>query len=315
MDTRKLAAIAGISIPLLLWLMSSVLFIVYPWQSAVIRQFGELLSVKKDPGLYAKAPWQDVVFFDSRILTIDTSEPDSYITAEKENLLVDTYIKWRITTPRTYYEATGGGSETKAVARLREVINRGLRDEIGKRTVKDVVTGEREEVMEIMRTRANKDAASFGAEIVDVRLKRVDLPLAVSENVYKNMVEERRRIANERRATGEAEKEKIQAEADRERTVIIAKANQRSDILRGEGDAEAARVYAAAYSRHPEFYNFHRSLSAYEKTLGRDNDFFLLSPRSDYFRYLKDEHGGSSAADREKDDNAVRKAGTASPAN
>lgn len=299
MDSRKVIPIAGISLLLLMWLLSAVLFIVYPWQSAVIRQFGELLSVKKSPGLYVKAPWQDVVLFDSRILTIDTSDPDSYITAEKENLLVDTYIKWRIVAPRTYYEATGGGSETKAVARLREVINRGLRDEIGKRTVKDVVAGEREQVMEIMRTRANKDAASFGAEIVDVRLKRVDLPLAVSENVYKNMVEERRRIANERRATGEAEKEKIQAEADRERTVILARANQRADILRGEGDAEAARVYAAAYNRYPEFYNFHRSLSAYEKTLGHSNDFFLLSPRSDYFRYLKDENGGEDAEDIE----------------
>ena len=289
----KIVPLAAVSLLLLMWIMSSTLFIVYPWQSAVIRQFGELLSVKMEPGLYAKLPWQDVLFFDSRVLTIDTSEPDSYITAEKENLLVDTYIKWRIIDPRVFYEATGDGAELKAVARLREVINRGLRDEIGKRTVKDVVTGEREQVMEIMRARANSDAKSLGAEIVDVRLKRVDLPLAVSENVYKNMVEERRRIANERRSTGEAEKEKIQAEADRERTVLLARANQEADVLRGEGDAQAARIYANAYGQYAEFYSFYRSLAAYQRTLGHGNDFFLLSPQSDYLRYLKDEDGGA----------------------
>lgn len=289
----QLSTLLGVSLLLLMWLLSSALFIVYPWQSAVIRQFGELLSIKREPGLYVKAPWQDVLFFDSRILTIDTTEPDRYITAEKENLLVDTYIKWRITDPQKFYEATGGGAESKAVGRLLEVINRGLRDEIGKRTVKDVVTGEREQVMEIMRARANSDAQSFGAEIVDVRLKRVDLPVAVSENVYKNMIEERRRIANERRSTGEAEKEKIQAEADRARTVVIAQANRQAEVLRGEGDAETARIYADAYSRHSEFYGFYRSLTAYEKTLGNSNDFLILSPDSDFFRYLKSESGGA----------------------
>lgn len=289
--TRGALIVIGGIIILSLWLMSSTLFRVYPWHSAMIIQFGEPLGIKKAPGLYFKLPWQDVLLFDSRILTIDTTEPDRYITAEKENLLVDTYIKWRIIDPQTYYETTRG-IESAAVNRVLEVINRGLRDEIGKRTVKDVIAGEREQVMEIMRDRANNATRSFGLEIIDVRLKRVDLPLAVSENVYKNMIEERRRIANERRATGEAEKEKIQAEADRERTIILAKARQQADILRGEGDAESARIYATAYNQYPEFYDFHRSLAAYDRTLGNASDFFLLSPDSDFFRYLKDESGG-----------------------
>ncbi|MCH9758902.1 MAG: protease modulator HflC [Proteobacteria bacterium] len=291
MNKQHILPVTATALLLLFWLLSSVLFIVYPWQSVMIIQFGEPLSIKKDPGLYVKTPWQDLVFFDSRVLTIDPEEPDRYITAEKENLLVDAYIKWRITDPQKYYETTLG-VESTGVKRLLEVINRGLRDEIGKRTVKDVVTGEREEVMNIIRMRADEEASeSFGIEIVDVRLKRVDLPLAVSENVYKNMIEERRRIANERRSTGEAEKEKIKAEADRERTIIIALAEQKSSILHGEGDAESTRIYADAYNRYREFYDFYRSLAAYEKTLGNSSDFFLLSPNSDYFRYLKDENG------------------------
>lgn len=289
MQLRYLFALLATTFVLLLWLLSSVFFIVYPWQSTLILQFGELISVKQTPGLYAKLPWQDARYFDSRILTIDTADPDRFITAEKENLLVDSYIKWRIIDPKKYYE-TVRGQERAAVSRVVEVVNRGLRDEIGKRTVKDVVTGEREEVMSIMRERANDIAKkSYGMEIVDVRIKRVDLPTAVSENVYKNMIEERRRIANERRSTGEAEKEKIQAEADRERTVLLATARREGQELRGEGDAESARIYAEAYGQHPEFYDFYRSLEAYRNALGKPNDFFLLSPDSDFFRFLIDQ--------------------------
>ena len=279
---------------LLLWLLSSMLFIVYPWQSTLIIQFGELISVKQKPGLYVKAPWQTARFFDSRILTIDTADPDRYITEEKENLLVDSYVKWRITDPKKYYE-TLVGSESAAISRILEIVNKGLRDEFGKRTVKDVVTREREEVMSIMRERSNQGVASFGIEIIDVRLKRVDLPLAVSENIYKNMIEERRRIANERRSTGEAEKEKIEAEADRKRIVLLAEATREADRLRGEGDAKAAAIYAVAYNQHREFYDFYRSLTAYRRTLGSNQDLFLLSPDSDFFRYLKKDGGNAPA--------------------
>jgi len=262
----------------------------------VILQFGELITVKQTPGLYAKLPWQDARFFDSRILTIDTEDSDRYITAEKENLLVDSYIKWRIIDPKKYYE-TVNGQESLAIRRLLENINNGLRDEIGKRTVKDVVAGEREKVMEIMRSRADEAATSFGVTIVDVRLKRVDLPLAVSENVYKNMIEERRRIANERRSTGEAEKEKIKAEADRDRTIILAEAMRDAERTRGEGDGAAAKIYADAFNQDKDFYDFYRSMEAYRNTLGTQRDFFLLSPRSDFFRYLKNESGNSAYAD------------------
>ena len=287
---RQLAIFFGAFFALLI-LLGKSLFIVYPWQSALVLQFGKIVSAKQESGLYVKAPWQNLRLFDSRVLTIDTEEPDRYITAEKENLLVDSYVKWRIIDPPRFYERLLG-SEASAVGRLQEIINRGLRDEIGKRTVKDVVTGEREVVMRIMRDRANEGAQELGLEVLDVRMKRVDLPAGVSENVYKNMVEERRRIANERRSEGEAEKEKLRAEADRKRVVILSDAGRRAEEIRGRGDAEAAATYADAYSQHLDFYDFYRTLAAYRKTLGAGGDFFILSPESDFFRFLKEESGG-----------------------
>ncbi|MGI9307390.1 MAG: protease modulator HflC [Gammaproteobacteria bacterium] len=293
-NARPLALFLG-GVFLLMALLGNSLFIVYPWQSALVLQFGEIVAAKQSPGLYAKAPWQSLRLFDSRVLTIDTEEPDRYITAEKENLLVDSYVKWRIIDPPRFYERLLG-SETSAAGRLQEIINRGLRDEIGKRTVKDVVTGERERVMQIMRDRANEGADELGLEVLDVRMKRVDLPAGVSENVYKNMIEERRRIANERRSEGEAEKEKIRAEADRERVVILSDAARRGEEIRGRGDADAAGKYAAAFSQHLDFYDFYRTLAAYRKTLGAGGDFFILSPESDFFRFLKEESGGAPPA-------------------
>ncbi|MDM5146793.1 protease modulator HflC [Candidatus Persebacteraceae bacterium Df01] len=283
-------AVVAASLLLLVILLSASLFIVYPWQSAMILQFGEIVSVKKEPGLYAKAPWHSLLMFDSRVLTIDTDEPDRFITAEKENVLVDSYIKWRIVEPAKFYERLAG-NESQAEGRLLDVVNRGLRDEIGKRTVKNVVTGEREEIMRIMRSRATEAATDFGVEVLDVRLKRVDLPTGVSEEVFKNMIEERRRIANERRAEGEAEKEKIRAEADRDRVILLSEAARKAEELRGRGDAEAAATYSAAFSQHPNFYDFYRSMAAYRRTLGTSGDFFLLSPESDFFRFLKEEDG------------------------
>ena len=293
MSKNNIYAGFAVAVVLILWLLSAVAFIVYPWQRALVLQFGELLTVKEEPGLYFKPPWQDVLYFDSRTLTIDTEEPDRYITAEKENLLVNSYIKWRIVEPKKYYE-TLRGRESSASSRLQEIINQGLRDEIGKRTVKDVVTRERDQVMSLMRERANTAAAQLGIDVIDVRLKRVDLPVGVSENIYKNMIEERRRIANERRSTGEAEKEKIEAEADRERTVIFAEAIRDAERTRGGGEAEAAKIYAKAFSNYPKFYDFYRSMAAYRRTLGKSNDIFLLSPTSDFFRYLKAENGGTT---------------------
>ncbi|WOV91708.1 MAG: protease modulator HflC [Candidatus Zeuxoniibacter abyssi] len=272
------------------YLVGSSLYILYPWQSALVLQFGKAITVKKEAGLYIKAPWQNLRIFDSRILTIDTSEPERYITSEKENVLVDSYIKWRIVNPKLFY-ISFGGNEATAVARLLQIINSGLRDEIGKYTVKGVVAGKREEMMETMRQQANTLAQETGMEVVDVRLKRVNLPAAVSENVYKNMIEERRRIANERRSTGEAEKEKIQAEADRDKEVILAEAVREAERTRGVGDAEKAKIYAQAFGAYAEFYDFYRSLEAYRNSLGNSGDFFILSPDSDFFKYLKNQKG------------------------
>lgn len=279
---------------MLLILVGRSVYTVYPWQYAVILQFGEIIAVKSDSGLYFKFPWQNALFLDSRILTIDTLEADRFITTEKENLLVDSFIKWRIKDPQQYYKSVNA-DEGQAQVRLLQIINRSLRDEIGKRTVKDMVSGERDQVMETLRTLATATAAELGIEVLDVRLKRVELPQQVSENVYRNMIEERRRVANERRSTGDAEKEKIRATADRESTVIVANAQKEAEVIKGRGDAEAARVYAATYDLYPEFYAFYRSLDAYRNTFGQGNDFLILDTNSDFLRYFKDQFGYSEA--------------------
>ena len=311
MPVRRMLGGLAAGALLALWLAGASLFIVYPWESALVLQFGEVVAARKEPGLYLKAPWQNLRRFDSRVLTIDSEESDRYITTEKENVLVDSYIKWRIVDPALYYIRLAG-LEANATGRLREIINRGLRDEIGKRTVKEVVAGDREALMGVMRTRASDTAAEVGVEVVDVRLKRVNLPAGVSENVYKNMIEERRRIANERRATGDAEKEKIQASADRERTILLAEAIRDAERTRGEGEAETAAIYAGAYGSRPEFYDFYRSLGAYRRTLGNAGDFFLLAPDSDFFRYLKSE--GDVPADLRRDAAAAAAAAESSGA-
>lgn len=268
-------------------LLKMSLYVLYPWHSSIILQFGEIVNSKQTAGISFKFPWQDLRKFDSRVLTFDDDEEDRYITAEKENLIVDSFVKWRIIDPTKYYERLLG-SEIQASARLQEIINRGMRDEIGKRTIHEVIKEDREEVMSIIRENANKASQEFGIELVDVRIKRVELPVAVAENVYKNMIEERRRIANERRSEGEAEKEKIRAKADHDRVVILAEAERKSQELRGQGEAEAANIYATAYNSHKNFYDFYRTLESYRKSLGKEGDFFVLEPKSDFFRFLKD---------------------------
>jgi membrane protease subunit HflC len=286
--TKATSAIVGLVVGL--WMLAATLFIVYPWESALVLQFGEVVGTRRDAGIYFKMPWQDVLRFDSRILTIDTKDPDRFLTAEKENVLVDSYIKWRIIDPRQYYVRVGG-VENNAAGRLLEIINRGLRDEFGKRTVNEVVSGDREEVMRIIRERANSDAEDIGVQVSDVRVKRVELPTNVSQDVYNNMIAERRRIANERRSTGDAEKEKISATADKDRTIILAEAVREADTVKGVGDARAAAIYAGAFSRYADFYAFHRALQAYRRALGSGRDFLVLDPESDFFRYLKQEDG------------------------
>ena len=284
----------GAGVLVLALIVSRFVYTVFPWQHALILQFGEVVSASSSPGLYFKLPWQETLYMDARILTIDSEEADRFITTEKENVLVDSFIKWRIKDPLIYYISVGG-SERSAEIRLVQFINRSLRDEIGKRTVKEMVSGERSEVMDILRKRATETSSEIGIEVLDVRVKRVELPLQVSENVYRNMIEERRRVANERRASGDAEKEKIRADADKQRTIILAKAQRSSEITRGSGDAQAASIYAKVYTQHPEFYAFHRSLEAYQNSFGSSTDFLVLDPNSDFLRYFKSQLGEKSS--------------------
>ena len=279
-----------IGILLLLTVFLRSVFTVYPWQHAIILQFGEITSVKSSSGLFFKLPWQTALYLDSRILTIDSLDADRFITTEKENLLVDSFIKWRIQEPAVYYQSVRG-DEGLAQVRLLQIINRSLRDEIGKRTVRNMVSEERDAVMEILRERATETAKELGIQVLDVRIKRVELPQQVSENVYLNMIEERRRVANERRSTGDAEKEKIRAEADKERTIILAEAQRSAEITKGEGDAEAAKIYAEAFGQNQEFYAFYRSLEAYRNSFSADSDFMVLDSNTDFFRYFKDQFG------------------------
>ena len=267
--------------------VSLSMFVVDQRQNAIVFRLGEVVNVKTTPGLYFKVPLLDNVRnFDVRILTIDTAEPERFLTSEKKNVLVDLFVKWRITDVRQYYVSVGG-DEARASTRLQQTINDGLRAEFGNRTVHDVVSGERDKIMELMREKANEDAKKIGVEVLDVRLKRVDLPQEVSESVYRRMEAERKRVANELRSTGAAESEKIRADADKQREVIIAQAYRDAQRIKGEGDAKAAAIYARAYEINPEFYAFYRSLEAYKASFKNKNDLLVLEPNSEFFKYLK----------------------------
>lgn len=275
-------------------LAAMTLFTVDQRQYAVVFQLGEVKDVISEPGLNVKLPLiQNVRFFDRRILTIDTPEPERFITAEKQNVLVDHFVKWRIVDPRLYYESVAG-DEARARTRLLQTVNSGLREEFGRRTVPEVVSGERDRIMENMRIRADTDARQIGAQILDVRLKRVDLPTEVSESVYRRMEAERTRVANELRSEGGAIAEQIRADADRQREVIVAEAYREAQTVMGEGDADATRIYAEAFQRDAEFYAFYRSLEAYRSTFADRSDVMVIDPSSDFFRYLKDSGGASS---------------------
>ena len=263
------------------------LFVVDQRRNAIVFRFGELVGVKKTPGLYFKLPLVDNVRdFDVRVLTIDSADPERFLTSEKKNVLVDLFVKWRISDVEKYYISVNG-EELRAQTRLLQTINDGLRAEFGNRTVHDVVSGERDKIMELMRQKANEDAQKIGVEVLDVRLKRVDLPQEVSESVYRRMDAERKRVANELRSTGAAESEKIRADADRQREVILAQAYRDAQRIKGDGDAKAAAIYARAYEQNPEFYAFYRSLEAYRQSFKSKSDVLVIEPNSEFFKYLK----------------------------
>ena len=272
---------------LLLVVLSLSTFTVDQREHALVFRLGEIVSVKQEPGLYLKAPLVDnVKFFDKRILTYDSSNPDRFITSEKKNVLVDSYIKWRIVDPAKYYVSVNG-DERQAERRLNQTVNDGLRAEFGKRTILEVISGERSEIMDILRERADRDSRQIGVEILDVRLRRVDLPQEVSESVYQRMDAERKSVANQLRSEGFAESEKIRADAEKQRDIIITGAYKDAQKIKGRGDAKASRIYADAFSKNKEFYDFYRSLEAYRKSFSGKDDIMVLDASSDFFKYLR----------------------------
>ena len=283
---RNISKIA-IGIILLLIILTLSTFTVDQREHAIVFRLGEIVSVKDKPGLYLKAPVIDNVrFLEKRIMTYDPPQPDRFITSEKKNVLVDSYIKWRIIDPSQYYVSVNG-DERQAERRLSQTVNDGLRAEFGKRTILEVVSGDRSEIMDILKERADRDSRAIGIEIIDVRLRRVDLPKEVSESVYQRMNAERKAVANELRSQGFADSEKIRAEAEREKDIIITEAYRDAQKIKGEGDAKASRIYANTFSKNKEFYDFYRSLEAYRKSFSGKEDIMVLDPNSDFFKYLR----------------------------
>lgn len=273
-------------------LFAATVFTVDQRQGAIIFQLGEVKEVITEPGIAFKWPMiQNVRIFDKRILTVDSPEPERFLTAEKKPVLVDSFVKWRISDVKQYYISVAG-DEQIARTRLAQTVNSGLREEFGKRTVHDVVSGERDKIMADVQKKADAELRTIGVEIVDVRLKRVDLPPEVSESVYRRMETERKRVANELRSQGFAEAEKIRAEADRQREVIVAEAYRDAQKAKGEGDAKAAAIYGRAFGDNPEFYAFYRSLEAYRGSFHDKSDLLVIEPNSDFFKYLKNSGRG-----------------------
>ncbi len=281
-----------ITLLVIVGVLSSSVFIVRERDFALVFALGEVKKVISEPGLYFKLPppFQNVVSLDKRLLTIDTQEAERIQTSEKKNLLIDSFVKWRIVDPRLYY-ITFGGNERAARERLQAQIRDALNASVNIRTVKDVVSLERNVIMAEVLTNVVKRAEPFGIEVIDVRLKRIEFAPEISESVYRRMESERLRVANEMRSIGAAEGEKIRAEADRQREEILAEAYGRAQAIMGEGDAKAAGLYAKAYSEDLGFYSFYKSLEGYRAAFGKPGDLMVVDPSSDFFKYLKSSTG------------------------
>ena len=285
MSQAKLVTLLAV-VALLLIGVSSITFTVAQWEKAIVVRLGEVKRENVEPGLKFKMPFiEDVRKFDVRILTLD-AEPQRFLTQEKKNVLVDWFVKWRIADTLKFF-VTVGGREQEARRRLEQRVRSQLLNEFGKRTVRDVVSGDRREIMKIVGEKADEEARSFGIEVVDIRIKRVDLPDDVSESVYQRMVAERARIAKELRAQGAEAAEKIRADAERQREILLAEAYGKAESIRGEGDGKAAEIYAKAYSSSPEFYSLYRSLDAYRKSFGTRDDVLVIDPSMEFFKYMK----------------------------
>ncbi|WP_185235112.1 protease modulator HflC [Teredinibacter franksiae] len=289
MTSRALFSLIGVIVAV--FLLFSSLFIVNEYERGVMLHLGRVSNADLQPGLHAKIPFvQEVRKFDARILTLD-ARAERFLTVEKKSMMVDSFAKWRIINVGTYYTATNG-EEARAKRLLEQRINEGLRNQFAQRSLQEVVSGEREQLMVNLTKQLNEfTQTSLGIEVVDVRVKRIDLPTEVSGPVYSRMRAEREREAQEHRSKGKEQAEIIRADAERQRTILEAEAYRSAELLMGEGDAQAASIYASAYTRDPEFYAFLRSLSAYRKTFNSKEDILLVDPDSEFFRYLKNSKG------------------------
>ncbi|GAB6070458.1 protease modulator HflC [Thiomicrorhabdus hydrogeniphila] len=268
-----------------LFVASNSVYVVNQWQTGVVLRLGEIVKADVTPGLHIKTPFiNNVRLFDSRLQTLDAA-PEDYYTVEKKKLEVDSFVKWRIIDVKKFY-TTMNGDNRLAGMRLGQIVQSGLRDEFGSRTVKEVISGERVEIAQKIKKTTDLQAKSFGIEIEDVRIKRIDLAKDISESVYQRMNAERNREAKDLRSKGTETAEKIKADADRQRVVLLADAYSEAEILRGKGDATAADIYAKAYGKDPEFYAFYHSINAYKKTFDNKSDVMIVDPKSDFFKYF-----------------------------
>jgi membrane protease subunit HflC len=279
----------------ILLVLSQSIYTVDQTKYAIKFQLGEIVETKTQPGLYFKVPLvQNVRFYDNRNLTLENSEPDRVTTSEKTPLLVDFIVLWRINDVKQYYVSVQGDEEA-ARRRLSQTVRSNLAEEFNKRTMHDAISTERDRITAVTRQKADADAKTIGVEVVDVRLRRIELPPDVTGPVYQRMESERRRVANELRSMGAAESEKIRADADRQRQVILADAYRQAQKVKGEGDAKASAVYAQAYGQNPEFYAFYRSLEAYRSTFRNKSDLMVLDPSAEFFQYFKQYSSGRAA--------------------
>jgi membrane protease subunit HflC len=282
----------------ILLVASQAVYTVDQTRYAIKFQLGEIIETQDQAGLYFKVPLlQNVRYYDRRNLTLDNPEPDRITTSEKKPLLVDFIVLWRIKDVAQYYRSVGGDEEA-AKRRLSQTVRSNLAEEFNKRTVYEAISSERDRITSVTRTKADQDARSIGVEIVDVRLRRLELPPDVTGPVYQRMESERRRVANELRSLGAAESERIRADADRQRTVILAEAYSTAQKAKGEGDAKASAIYAQAYSANPEFYKFYRSLEAYKASFRGRSDMMVLDPASEFFQYFRQSGAGRAAPTR-----------------
>ncbi len=287
---KGIKLLGGLVVLIVLAVVMLAIYTVDERQKALVFRFGEIVRSDDQPGVHFKTPFINTVkYYDARVQTMD-ADPQSYLTREKKNLVVDSFVKWRIADVREYYIRLGGRTQA-ARSRLSQRVNDAIRVEVGKRTVKEVVSGDRAMIMDLVRESMASEAASLGIEILDVRLKRVDLDPAISETVYNRMRAERQRVAKELRAQGEEEAEKIQADADRKRRILLAVAEKDAELLRGEGDALATGIYADAYNQDKEFFKFYKSLNAYRNTFKDKSDVFVIDPNSEFMQYLQRSDG------------------------